>query len=372
MNPKSKSASDNAEFRYQALAEMLQKDIEAGKYAVGAKLPSERSLAKQINASHLTVRQGIDILVRMGLVRRELGSGTYVNSTKSDPIIAIIFGPSLVEESAHYYRALRATLESEIAKTPYTFRSYDGFNRTDAGAPEHSLPYQQLLRDTRNHPVKGFIQISLTDSRWNDLKPMKGVPRATHGSVDRDVLYDHSLFGRDSMELCVKNKRRYIAYLRNLIDPQEDLGGLGDAAKKYNVAMPEIIPLEEDGQPLDLLAHDKIEQMAEIWRKKRRWPDALIVSDDIATRGVAIALIKAGIHVPSDMLVITLANEGIDHHYGIDVHRHALPSAEVARKLLLVLENRMKGKKVDVPQLVRGRWTQSDIRNRRVNNTHLV
>ncbi len=346
-------------YRYLALAEMLEKDIEAGKYGIGAKLPSERFLAKELNVSHLTVRQGIEILARKGLVRKELGSGTYVNATKADPIIGILFGPSLVEESAHFYRALLKALEVEISGMSYTCRSYDGFNRTDAGAPEDSLPYQQLLRDSQSHPVRGFIKVSMADERWDEMKPIKGVSSASHGATSKDVVIDASCFGRKSLELCVKHGCKDIVYLRNYMTQQGDLGGLGDAAKRLKAPMPEVVALEDDGRSLDVEGHDVVARLTEQWKNVKRRPDAVIVSDDIATRGVAIALIKAGIQVPEEMLLVTLANEGINHHYGLDVVRYYLSSRELAQKLVFVLGQRLKRVKVQVPQIIEGGWKES-------------
>ena len=352
------TSSDQGGFRYLAVAEMLQKDIVSGKYCIGAKLPSERFLAQELQVSYLTVRQGVDVLVRKGLVRRELGSGTYVNANRTDSIIGILFGPSMVEESAHFYRALSKALEGEISKMSFTCRSYDGFNRTDATKVEESWPYQQLLRDSQSHPVHGFIKVSLTDSLWNDLKPIKGVPSASHGETCKDVVFDVSYFGRRSLEYCVKRGCKDIVYVRNFVNQQEDLGGLGDMAKKLKVPMPEIVNIEENGQSLDMLAHDTVARLTERWRKAKRRPDAVIVSDDIATRGVAIALIKAGIKVPEETIIVTFANEGINHHYGLDVVKYYLSPGDLAKRLVSVLKQRMDGEKADVPQIITGSWRE--------------
>lgn len=353
------TSSDNGGFRYLAVAEMLQKNIESGEYGIGAKLPSERFLAQELKVSYLTVRQGVDVLVRKGLVRRELGSGTYVNASKSDPIIGILFGPSMVEESAHFYRALQKALEVEVSGMSFTCRSYDGFNRADAKKVEEALPYQQLLRDSQSHPVQGFIKVSLNDELWSQLKPIKGVPSASHGAMSKDIIIDGSYFGARTLEYCVKRGCRDIVYLRNFpSNQQEDLGGLGDMAKKLKVPMPEVINIYEDGQPLDLLAHDIVARATEQWRRAKRRPDALIVSDDIATRGAAIALIKAGIKVPEEMVLVSFANEGIEHHYGLEVVRYYLSPRELAGKLVSILKKRMRREKADVPQIITGGWKE--------------
>lgn len=344
---------------------MLEGDIEAGKYAIGGKLPSERLLVKLFNASHVTVRQGIDVLAKKGLVRREPGSGIYVNATKASPVIGILFGPSLVEESAHFYRALRAALESEIEGKPYTCCSYDGFNRTAATAPESALPYQQLHRDSHSHSFKGCIQISLTDPSWNDREPLKRIPRATHGEMIGDVWIDYSFFVRNALEFVVKNKARKIVYLRSFLTVPNDIAALGDMARRMKIPTPEIVQLECDGQSHDLLAHDKVCDLAMKWSNTDSWPDAMIVTDDIATRGVVIALIKAGIKIPSDMLLVTQANEGINHHYGADVVRYAISPTEIARNLIFVLEKRMSRLKVNIPQIITGGWAPDSLSGRR-------
>lgn len=356
---KKAATNESGKFRYLAVAEMLQKEIEEGKYQIGERLPSERTMSHQIQASHITIRQGIDLLVRQGLVRRVPGSGTYVNAIKASPIVGILFGPSLVAESSHSYRALLAALESEIARTPYICRSYDGFNRTEATQPEDSPPYQQLMRDTQNHPVKGYIQVSMTDPEWNQLEVLKNVPRATMGEVHRDVLMDFSDFSRRSLEFVLGNERARVVYLRSFLNPQGDLEGLEAAAQKFNAPMPEVVQIvsaESDGYSLDLVAHDLVGKMAKNWKKSGSYPDALIVTDDIATRGAAIALIKAGIKVPEDLILVTLANEGIDHHYGVDVIRYAFSPIKIAAQLIAILERRLRGKEAEVPKILRGDW----------------
>ncbi len=351
-----KNQPEPSGYRYLAVANMLQRDIEAGRYGIGDKLPSERALAKLLDASHLTVRQGIDILVRKGLVRRELGSGTYVNATHSDPIIGILFGPSLVDESAHFYRALLGALEAELIETQYTCRSYDGFNRFDAENPERCIPYQQLLRDARNNPFEGLIQVSLTDSRWNTLQPMKQVPKATHGEAKRDVIIDCFNFGKQTFEFALGNKCKNILYLRTLTSSPRDLVGMKVVAKSKKVPMPEIVQIDGMEHNIDVLAHDKICELALEWSKDGKHPDALIVSDDIATRGVAIALIKAGIRIPEDMQLVTLANENIDHHYGVEAVRFSLSTPELAGKLISVLMSRLVGE-TNIPlHVITGGW----------------
>ncbi len=60
----------------------IKKAIEAGKWSVGDRIPSERELAVQFNVSRMTLRQAIQTLVEEGILERFVGSGTFVANQK--------------------------------------------------------------------------------------------------------------------------------------------------------------------------------------------------------------------------------------------------------------------------------------------------
>ncbi len=63
---------------YRQIAEKLQRLIESGALAPGAKLPTEPELRKLYQASRNTVREAVRWLANRGLVQTRLGQGTYV------------------------------------------------------------------------------------------------------------------------------------------------------------------------------------------------------------------------------------------------------------------------------------------------------
>lgn len=63
---------------YQQLAKNLRGKIEDGTLQEGHSLPSERALTALTGMSRITIRKGIDELIREGLLFRKQGSGTYV------------------------------------------------------------------------------------------------------------------------------------------------------------------------------------------------------------------------------------------------------------------------------------------------------
>lgn len=60
----------------------IRRDIEAGKWQVGDRIPSERELSLNFGVSRMTLRQAIQTLVDEGILERRVGSGTYVANQK--------------------------------------------------------------------------------------------------------------------------------------------------------------------------------------------------------------------------------------------------------------------------------------------------
>src|SRR4051812_38906636 len=64
--------------RYEQVAERLAGDIRSGALAPGARLPSERELARTLEVSRASVREAIASLQVQGAVETRPGAGTFV------------------------------------------------------------------------------------------------------------------------------------------------------------------------------------------------------------------------------------------------------------------------------------------------------
>lgn len=64
--------------RYEQIAERLAADIRAGVLAPGARLPSERELARTLEVSRASVREALASLQLQGVVETRHGAGTFV------------------------------------------------------------------------------------------------------------------------------------------------------------------------------------------------------------------------------------------------------------------------------------------------------
>ncbi|MBS0321010.1 MAG: FadR family transcriptional regulator [Proteobacteria bacterium] len=65
---------------YQQIADQIRGMIAAGEFAIGARLPPERDLARQLGVSRPSVREALIALEVEGLVDVRIGSGIYVRA----------------------------------------------------------------------------------------------------------------------------------------------------------------------------------------------------------------------------------------------------------------------------------------------------
>ena len=63
---------------YHQLKTAILRDIEAGRWRPGERLPTEDALIARFRVSKITVRQALRDLAQMGYIRREQGRGTFV------------------------------------------------------------------------------------------------------------------------------------------------------------------------------------------------------------------------------------------------------------------------------------------------------
>jgi GntR family transcriptional regulator len=63
---------------YYQLKTALLRDIEAGRWRPGERIPTEDALIERFQVSKITVRQALRDLAQLGYIRREQGRGTFV------------------------------------------------------------------------------------------------------------------------------------------------------------------------------------------------------------------------------------------------------------------------------------------------------
>ena len=82
----------------QTIVDMIETNIESGKWTPGTRLPTERELETSYGISRNTLRKSLKRLEAAGKITREVGRGAFVASTSSAPAPAAPFEESLLQQ----------------------------------------------------------------------------------------------------------------------------------------------------------------------------------------------------------------------------------------------------------------------------------
>jgi DNA-binding LacI/PurR family transcriptional regulator len=217
--------------------------------------------------------------------------------------------------------------------------------RRSAAGDDIPYVYERFLDDLRGQEFNALIAVALGWDCFADIEVDVHVPTVRVSTVTRysDVLNDFEAFEYEALTWAARHGARDIVCF-GVSDEETGHGGLRRAADQYHLPMPAIEPIGDVNAPdMESAAYRRAQAMIDRWAARGRRPQALIVGDDVAMRAVALALIQRGVRVPEDLLVMTLANEGVPVLHGIPVARYEFSPAENARVALQLLDRRMNG-----------------------------
>jgi GntR family phosphonate transport system transcriptional regulator len=78
MSPDEELAREDGVTLWRQIVRTLEREIAAGSYEVGARLPTEAQLSARFSVNRHTVRRALEDLSRRGLIRVEQGRGSFV------------------------------------------------------------------------------------------------------------------------------------------------------------------------------------------------------------------------------------------------------------------------------------------------------
>ncbi len=347
---------------YVSLAAVIQKQILNGEYPVASRLPVEKELAQTFGVSVMTVRQGIGLLVRKGLVVRQQGRGTFVRGTFQGQVhLAVLFGPSIAHETRHFYRALLRRMQEATARRRWSLRHYDGFTPcTSLGSPL-SVPQATVLTDHGNAPFEGVIEISPPATPMTPPE-LALLPKIVHSYRSRDIQIDNADFTRQTVRKLAELGYRHLCYIP--IQWRGDPVDRGvEAIKREAAALgltePEIIP-QEINETSDererIIFHRFLTIFKELdARPEATRPDAYIFLDDIVLNTLLPIFYAHYLMHKRRIGIASLANEDACFYQPLPVVRYMLSPSKMAEALLDLLQKRMIGAPPSKePHMVRG------------------
>ena len=353
----------------------LRSNIRSGRLVPGQRLPSTAQLARQCRVSCRSIQRVMERLDAGGLVGRTRKRGTIVKAATEKAMIAILVGVSLNDERSFFYRALVKLIQSEIhdasrhdpavsdESRPWNWfgRVYDGLNLLqNPDELRASAQYQSLVSDVLLNPLKGVITIALEHELAPSFPLLANAPRVVWTTESPDVFMDLQHFAQASAEYVGRlGAKRIVIFhtVERVARVEAGLKALENTAREQGMARPEVVQFQSvhRGASLEKEGYERACELIRNAKATGEWPDALLVSDDVAMRGVAFALLQHGVEVPRRLQVITFASEGTDIHYPVPVVRYLVRLPVVARRMLEILLERVAGRSVpNLPDLFRG------------------
>ncbi|MDD5704383.1 MAG: GntR family transcriptional regulator [Kiritimatiellae bacterium] len=319
---------ETAEPVHRQIELFLRQKLAKGELPPGTRLPPTGELARLWRVDRSAIQRAVAPLVAQGYIERRPRRGTFVSHGAHNAHIALLFGPSLADESAHFYRAVKKAMCEEARDYKWVCRVYDGINPTtaaDGTGKEEMLDH--LKRDIQNYGFKGLAYVGLRTDLVPMLErecrlPIVGDNEAGH--------YDIKRFVEDSVACLAQHGCRRLVFIPGIrmtdqpswtptsVVLQDEAGALG------------LPPIEAVTFPaLASVTGNEAEIQRQMMRRIGDWrarsdgmPDGAIVVDDIMMRAVALALLATGVKVPEDLRVVTLATDGVRLHYGVPVTRY--------------------------------------------------
>ena len=347
----------------------LKEQIEGGKLQPGERLPAIQDLAARWQVAKNTVQKAIARLVAEGLVVTAPKRGTCVSHEEQKLKIAILSDANLLEEAFYFPRALCKHITQEVERLDGNWQCeiYDGLSEGNTAA---------LIHDAERNLIKGVIELNGRQMERLGLESLAKLPRArlsqawqpdkSKDSGDYDVALDFGSFGFDVFSHLIGKEFKNIVYFRTFLETvatSADIKGIQTAAKLHGVSLPEIRQIKGHLHPIHGVEFEEIffkltQDYLETCQKKNAWPDAVMVSDDIAARAIALAIVKC---VPEGRYpyVLTTANEGVQLHYGLPVVRYEYPVSLIGETLLSILKARLtRDTPPETPIYIRGTWME--------------
>jgi DNA-binding transcriptional regulator YhcF (GntR family) len=347
----------------------LQRRLASGILKPGDRLPSAAELGLALSAHPITIQKALRRLKDMGVVSRIPKLGTFVRPGQDRFRTAVLFGPSLTDETAYFYRALLAALRRETPHPGWQCYAYDGLNDS-APVPSEAIPaFRHFLADRDHDGFRGYIGIGLADTRWERIRRESGLAPHVRFGQGCEVDMDYGHFGRSAAEVLLGAGCRKIAYLRTLTGSTvSDLEAIRQVLAGRPGGALEVVQLPLRGPHYDERRDAEFcLRLVRDWNRARRWPEAILISDDVSMRGLAHALVSCGPERLEQTRVVTWSNKGIRLHYGFPVVRYETDLADCASALTGLLFHRLNGEAIPNPGLlIRGKIVEPSPRQPRL------
>ena len=350
--------SAHATPKHQQVFDDLRREILAGKYRPGQKLPSEADLVKHYGASRITVGRAVRELSERQFVERRAGSGTYVRADRSRGLSFGLLIPDLgrtaiFEEICQGMNDAPAAADHVLLWGNGGSRpgSADGASPAAGSTEARQEAVQRLCRQYIDRQVAGvfFAPLERLDSadRTNE-RVVAALEKARIPVVllDRDFLpyprrSRHDLVGIDNRRagfivtdhLLALGARRpvFLTYPHAAPTSAERLAGYREALFVHgNPADPTLI------QSLDLENPASFREMLAAVR-----PDAVVCVNDLTAGVLMQNALALGLRLPQDLRVTGIDDADYARLLPVPLTTLRQPCREIGLAAMAAMQERL-------------------------------
>jgi len=300
--------------KYQIVENHIKKEIK-NKTLID-KLPGERSLAKELGFSYMTIRKAIENLVNEEILYKIPTKGTYVNKDKGKKKKTLTIGYFLDSSiksgiSSPYYSLLLNAIEKEAAKENYSVVYFSDIS-------VDRLP--KTLSKLDGVIATCFPRIEDTILEIKDNIPIVVIENSAADKTIPSVIIDNFNADLESADYICSLGHTHIGFMTGLED--SDIGksryaGYQHGLSKNNIKIDESLVFRGD------YSYEAGLEGAEYYLSLEQRPTAIICANDSMALGAMQKFKQEGFDIPKDISII-----GFDD---IDVASQIVPTLTTVR-----------------------------------------
>lgn len=331
--------------KYMQLYQWLKDQIVDGRLGPGSKVPAELKLAEMFHVSRQTVRQGILLLEKEGLVTRIQGSGTYVTERSAKYIRrnTKTIGVIMTYVDDYIFPSIINGINTYLSDAGYTINLYITYNKR--------CNEEKILRTILDSPVDGLIIEPTKSSLVNTNKALYeqiacNLPcilvNCYYPSLNLPyVMPDNTESVRVITNYLIERGHRRIAGIFKADDEQGNLrfAGYAQALQENGLTIDDALLSWYQTEDFDFLLEGH--RGDRILEQLKTCTAVVCYNDQIAVKLMSF-LRKNGIHVPDDISVASFDDallSLVDVPLTTMAHPKELVGQMAAKNLLRLIED---------------------------------
>lgn len=300
------------------------------------KLPGERSLAKELGFSYMTIRKAIENLVDQGVLYKIPTKGTYVNkdgsNKKKTSTIGYFLDSSIKSGiSSPYYSLLLNAIEKEAAKHDY---SVVYFSDTSVGRLKKTLSKLDGVIAT----CFPRIEDTILDIKQN--VPIVVIENSAADKTIASVIIDNFNANVESVDYITSLGHQNIGFMMGLDD--SDIGKSRFAGYKHGLQKNKI-ELNDELVFRGNYSYEAGIEGAEYFLSLQNAPSGIICANDSMALGAMQKFHQEGYDVPTDISIIGFDDIDVASQIVPKLTTIAAPVDQIAKNAFDILKELING-----------------------------